>query len=453
MSWLPLIAAFLIGVALGAALSVLLRSRGADEAVVSASSRASAAEAALEVEQRNLREVETELDATLDAVREMDRQAAVASEREKRAQEMIDELKTFSESSRKALEDNFKALAADPLAGSNKQFLDLAEQRLAITQERARAELDERKSAIESLLKPLGEGLKSLDQKTQDIEKARLDAYSRIDQQVQMLAEATTGLQEKATSLVSALKGSQVRGRWGEMALRRVAELAGMTEHCDFEEQTSIGDGKRPDMTVRLPGERVIAVDAKAPLNAYLEATEATEDEIRDRALDRHVKALKGHIKTLADRDYAKTLDSELDLVVMFLPGDPFLAAAFAKDPNLQVEALRSKVLIATPTTLLALLRTVAIYWQQRSMAENAEAIASTARELYDRAAKFGEDLSKIGAGLNSALKAYNSAVGSFDRRLIQMSRKLEEMKVSEQSKRELSPPNPILDEPRKLAD
>lgn len=453
MNWLPLIAAFLVGVALGAALFVLLRSRMTDEAIFAASSRASAAEATLEVEQRNLHEVEAELDATLDALREMDRQAAVATEREKRAQEMIDELKAFSESSRKALEDNFKAIAAEALAGSNKQFLDLAEQRLATTEERARADLDERKSAIESLLKPLGEGLKSLDQKTQDIERARVDAYSRIDQQVQMLAEATSGLQEKATSLVSALKGSQVRGRWGEMALRRVAELAGMTDHCDFEEQTSIGDGKRPDMIVRLPGERFIAVDAKAPLNAYLEATEATDDEIRDRALDRHVKALKGHIKTLADRDYAKTLDSELDLVVMFLPGDPFLAAAFARDPNLQVEALRSKVLIATPTTLLALLRTVAIYWQQRSMAENAEAIATTARELYDRAAKFGEDLSRIGAGLNSALKAYNSAVGSFDRRLIPMSRKLEEMKVTEQSKRELSPPDPILDEPRKLAD
>jgi DNA recombination protein RmuC len=237
------------------------------------------------------------------------------------------------------------------------------------------------------------------------------------------------------------------------MALRRVAELAGMTEHCDFEEQRAIGDGKRPDMTVHLPGNRVIAVDAKAPLSAYLEAAEATDEKTRDGALDRHVKALKSHIKNLALRSYDEALDSDLDLVVMFLPGDPFLAAAFAKDPDLQVEALRSKVLIATPTTLLALLRTVAIYWQQRSMAENAEAIADTARELYERAAKFGEDLAKIGAGLGTALRAYNTAVGSFDRRLIPMSRKLEEMKVSEQSKRELKAPDPILDDPRKLAE
>ena len=453
MSWIPLIGAFLVGLALGAAFVVLFRSRSAEAAIFDASSRASAAEAALEIEQRNLAELEEELDQTEQSLSEMHRQIAVAAEREKRSQELINELKEFSESSRKTLEDNFKALAADALAGSSKQFLNLAEQRLATTEERAKAELEERKSAIESLLKPLGEGLQSLDQKTQEIEKARVDAYSRIDQQVQMLAEATSGLQEKATSLVSALKGSQVRGRWGEMALRRVAELAGMTEHCDFEEQTTNGEGKRPDMTVRLPGDRFIAIDAKAPLNAYLEASEATDENIRAKALDRHVKALKSHIKTLADRNYAETLDSELDLVVMFLPGDPFLAAAFARDPNLQVEALRSKVLVATPTTLLALLRTVAIYWQQRSMAQNAQAIADTARELYERAAKFGEDLSRVGGGLRAALKAYNAAVGSFDRRLIPMSRRLEEMRVSEQTKREVSAPNPILDEPRQVTD
>ncbi len=205
-------------------------------------------------------------------------------------------------------------------------------------------------------------------------------------------------------------------------------------------------------MTVRLPGQRQIAVDAKAPLTDFLAAAEATDETLRKAALDRHVKALRGHIKTLAGRDYAETLNSDLDLVVMFLPGEQFLSAAFAQDPDLQVDALRSKVLIATPTTLVALLRTVAIYWQQRSLAENAEAIAAIARDLYQRAAKFSDDLERLGKGLGVALKAYNDAVGSFDRRLLPMGRRLEELKVSEQTKRDLVAPQPIDEEPRKLS-
>jgi DNA recombination protein RmuC len=225
-----------------------------------------------------------------------------------------------------------------------------------------------------------------------------------------------------------------------------------MTEHCDFEEQTAIAEGKRPDMTVNLPGERKIAVDAKAPLTDFLAAAEATDEKQRNAALDRHVKALRTHVKALAGRDYAEALGSDLDLVVMFLPGEQFLSAAFAQDPDLQVEALRSKVLIATPTTLVALLRTVAIYWQQKSLAANAEAIATVARDLYQRAAKFGDDLERLGKGLGAALRAYNDAVGSFDRRLMPMGRRLEELKVSEQTKRDLAAPQPIEEEPRKLS-
>ena len=382
----------------------------------------------------------------------MDRDAAVSQEKADQAEALIVELKQFRENARKELEDNFKALAAEALAGSNKQFLSLAEQRLATSEERSKADLEERKKAVETLLAPLQVTLKSLDQKSTEMEKARVDAYSRMDQQVQLLAQATSSLQEKTTSLTTALKSSQVRGRWGEIALRNVAELAGMTEHCDFDEQTAIAEGKRPDMTVHLPGDRKIAVDAKAPLTDFLAAVEATEDAQREAALDRHVKALRSHIKALAGRDYAEALSTDLDLVVMFLPGEQFLSAAFAQDPDLQVDALRSKVLIATPTTLVALLRTVAIYWQQRSLAENAETIAAVARDLYQRAAKFSDDLERVGKGLGTALKAYNDAVGSFDRRVLPMGRRLEELKVSEQTKRDLVSPRPIDDDPRKLS-
>ncbi len=442
----------LIGALVGLALSILLRGRSSQKTLIEATGRLSAAEAEARLAEERRQELETELEVVRAELAQFDRQAAVAQEKAEQAEALVAELKQFRENARKELEDSFKALAAEALTGSSKQFLNLAEQRFATSEERSKAELEKRKKAVETLLEPLQVTLKSLDQKSQEMEKARLEAYTRIDEQVQQLSQATQGLQEKTASLTTALKSSQVRGRWGEIALRNVAELAGMTEHCDFEEQVGIGDGKRPDMTVHLPGERWIAVDAKAPLTDFLAASEATDDAARSAALDRHVKALRTHVKTLAGRDYAETLGADLDLVVMFLPGEQFLSAAFAQDPDLQVEALRSKVLIATPTTLVALLRTVAIYWQQRSLAENAETIAATARDLYQRAAKFSDDLDRVGKGLGTALKAYNDAVGSFDRRLLPMGRRLEELKVSEQTKRDLVAPQPLDDEPRKLS-
>lgn len=447
---------FVIGLVVGAlvgfAISSLVRSRRSQAVLLEATGRLSAAEAAARLEEERREELEQELDGVRSELGRLDRESAVAHEKAAQAETLIAELKQFREGARKELEDNFKALAADALVGSSKQFLNLAKQRFDISEERSKAELEKRKKAVETLLEPLQVALKSLDQKSQQMEEKRTDAYARIDQQVQLLAQATQGLQEKTASLTTALKSSQVRGRWGEIALRNVAELAGMTEHCDFDEQVAIGDGKRPDMTVHLPGQRKIAVDAKAPLTDFLAAAEATDDDSRNAALDRHVKALRTHIKTLASRDYAEALSADLDLVVMFLPGEQFLSAAFAQDPDLQVDALRSKVLIATPTTLVALLRTVAIYWQQRSLAENAEAIAEVARDLYQRAAKFSDDLERLGKGLGVALKAYNDAVGSFDRRLLPMGRRLEELKVSEQTKRNLAAPQPIDEEPRKLS-
>lgn len=452
-SLLPLLLSFLVGAVVGAAVAFLLKAGKGQREILDATSELSAARAAAQLEETRREQLEAQLEEARSGLAELGNQVAVAREREAKAEQLIAELKTFGERSRKELEDSFKALAAQALEGSNKQFLTLAQERLKTSEERGRAELEARKKAIENLLSPLRETLGKLDEKTLLIEKARVDAYSRIDQQVQALAQATQTLQDKTTSLATALKSSQVRGRWGEIALRNVAELAGMTDHCDFELQTTISDGGRPDMIVNLPGGRKIAVDAKAPLTDYLEATEAADDGSREAALGRHVKALKGHIKTLAARDYAEGIGSDLDLVVLFLPGDPFLSAAFSKDPDLQVEALRSKVLIATPTTLVALLRTVAIYWQQRSMAENADAIAAAARELYDRAAKLGVELGGIRKGLKSALDAYNRAVGSFDRRLVPMGRKLSELKVSEQTKRDLTAPDPIDEEPRRISE
>jgi DNA recombination protein RmuC len=381
-----------------------------------------------------------ELDESQETTRQLDRLLAVEKERGKVFQD-----------SRRELEDRFQLLANEALRGNAEQFLALAKEKLATDRTEASAELSARKQAIEALLQPLAESLKRLDAKASEIERSRVDAYSRLDEQIRHLVQTTEALQSRTTSLTTALKGSRIGGVWGEIALRNIAELAGMTNHCDFEEQFTLADGKRPDMTVNLPGDRRIAVDAKAPLTAYLEAVEAADPKRRAEALDRHVKALRGHVRALADRNYAETLGREVDLVVLFLPGDPILSAAFERDPELQTEALRQKILLATPTTLVALLRTVAIYWQQSTVVENAEAIAAAARDLYDRASKFSEDLQRVGKGLKTALDAFNTAVGSYERRLMPIGRRLEEMDVAEQSRRQMQSLEPIDETPRQV--
>ena len=380
----------------------------------------------------------------------LSREAVTRSQLEA-AQKLAADQQGFVESSRRDLENAFKALAAQALDGTTRQFLELAATRFSQARTEAASDLEARKTAIEELLKPLRETLGKLETRTGELETKREGAYATLMTQVQGLAQLTSSLQAQTTSLATALRGSQVRGRWGEIALRNVAELAGMTEHCDFEEQEMVSSGGRPDMTVRLPGGRFIAVDSKVPLAAYLEAAEAVDETARNAALDRHVAALKAHVKVLAGRDYARVLEGDVDLVVLFLPGDPFLSAAFSRSPDLQVEALRSKVLLATPTTLVALLRTVAIYWQQRALAENAELIAAAARELYERTAVFAEHLGKVGRGLGSAVDAYNSAVGSFERRVVPAGEKLKELKAVEAPKREIGGVEPVDEQVRRL--
>ena len=440
-------------VAIGALVAwIVATSRGRVEASrISAElgQRATAAEARADAEEQRRMAVESDLDAVTEARNELDRRMSAAQVEVRNANQQIEEQKRFIAESKKELEDSFKALSAAALEGSTKQFLELAEQRWKTTREEAGADLEKRKQAIETLLAPLTDTLKKLDTKTGEMEKERRGAYEGLKEHLAQLQSATATLQDRTTTLASALRGTQARGRWGELALRNIAELAGMTEHCDFEEQATTAEGGRPDMVVNLPDGRFIAVDAKVPLTGYLKAVEAADEEGRQAGLREHVQALRSHIKTLAARDYSAGIDGDVDLVVLFLPGDPFLAAAFSEEPELQVEALRSRVLLATPTTLVALLRTVAIYYQQRTLAESAREIADTARELYDRAAKFGDDLAKTGRGLKTAVDAYNSAVGSFERRFLPMGQKLENLKVTEQARRVLTAPDSLPDGPR----
>ncbi|HSN56009.1 MAG TPA: DNA recombination protein RmuC [Candidatus Sulfomarinibacteraceae bacterium] len=411
--------------------------------------RTAAAESRAEAAAQRRAELEAEVARLAEDRSQLERKVAGTEADVRNAREQVEAQKAFIEASRKQLEDAFKALASDALEGSSRQFLKLAEQRWQTTREEAAGDLEKRKAAIEGLLKPLEQTLKNLDEKTGSIEKERRGAYDALKEHLTLLHGATSSLQDKTATLASALRGTQVRGRWGEIALRNIAELAGMSEHCDFVEQATVGDGKRPDMVVKLPEGRLIAIDSKVPLAGYLKAVEAVDDAARDAGLREHVQAVRAHIRALAARDYAADLEGDIDLVVLFLPGDAFLAAAFGEDPDLQVEALRSRVLVATPTTLVALLRTVAIYHQQRALADNAREIADTARELYDRAAKIGEDLGRAGRGLTTAVKAFNDAVGSYERRFLPMGQKLEDLKVTEQSRRRLEVPEPVALAPR----
>jgi len=411
-----------------------------------------AAQARAEGEAGRRVDVERELDEVAAARAELDRRVSAAEVELRTSRDRIEEQKKFIADSRKELEDSFKALSAAALEGSTKQFLELAEQRWKTTREEAGADLEKRRQAIETLLAPLTETLKKLDAKTGEMEKDRRGAYEGLKVHLAQLQSATATLQDRTTTLATALRGTQARGRWGEIALKNIAELAGMSEHCDFEEQTTTSEGGRPDMVVNLPDGRYIAVDAKVPLAGYLKAVEAVDEETRQAGLREHVQAVRAHIKDLAARDYAAGIEGDVDLVVLFLPADSFLAAAYSEEPELQNEAMRSRVLLATPTTLVALLRTVAIYHQQRALAENAREIGDTARELYDRAAKFGEDLAKTGRGLKTAVDAYNAAVGSFERRFLPMGQKLESLKVTEQSRRELTAPERLAEGPRGTA-
>ncbi|MGH9381209.1 MAG: DNA recombination protein RmuC [Thermoanaerobaculia bacterium] len=368
----------------------------------------------------------------IDERRELaERELAAAREQLRGGEQRLVEQKGLLETAEERLKDAFRSVGAQSLESNTRQFLDLAKRTFEGLLESTRSENQHRHEAIQGLLDPVRQTLDKLEQRTGEIEKARQDAYSRIDQQIHALAEQATGIQERAASLEGALRGSQTRGRWGELALRNVVELAGLSEHVDFEEQETTAEGGRPDMLVNLPHGRRIAVDAKAPLTAYLEAIEATDPKAREGAMKRHAAAVRGHVQTLARRDYAAAVDGNVDLVVLFLPGEPIYAAAFEHAPGLQEEALRARVLITTPTTLVALLRTVGIYWQQQALAENALQIAGVGQELYKRLGVFSNNLAGVGSGLESAMKSYNKAVGSLERSVLPSARRLKELRAT----------------------
>lgn len=343
--------------------------------------------------------------------------------------------------------EEFARLSSEALRRNADQFLVLANTRLGESRVAAEGDLAKRHEDINRLLAPIAEQLGKYDEGMQRLEVERQRAYTALTEQMRHLASSHDQLQRETRNLVTALRSPQTRGRWGELQLRRVVEMAGMLERCDFSEQvTSDGDSgrMRPDMVVHLPGGKNVAVDAKVPMQAFLDANEADDETVRRTHLANHGRQMKAHVDSLSKKEYWKRVDPSPEFVVAFIPGDPLLTAALEHEPGLMEYAVANHVLLATPTSLIALLRAVAYGWQQEALTENARQVQVLGAQLYERISLLGEHMAGVGRNLTGAVSAYNKAVGSLEGRVLVTARRFAEMGVVGAGERELAQPVPV---------
>jgi DNA recombination protein RmuC len=348
------------------------------------------------------------------------------------------------ESTQKQLQESFKAQSFEVMEKNGRIFLDLAKTSLEKYQEGAKTDLENRQKAIDASLLPLQDTMKQLNEQHRELEKRREGAYAALSQQIQGMMASEHALRQETAHLVQALRSPQIRGSWGQVHLRRVVELAGMINNCDFYEQKTFeaeGRALRPDLVVRLPGQRQIAVDAKTPLEAYLDASDAGDDQLRKRKLQDHALAVRKHIKDLSQKEYWRQFDPAPEYVILFLPAEAFFSAALQADPTLIEVGADLNIIVATPTTLIAILRAVAHGWKQETLSKNSREIARLGQELYERIGVVCEHWNKVGKNLTSAIEAYNASIASLESRVLVSARKLKE---SGSLLKEFQEPEPI---------
>lgn len=373
---------------------------------------------------------------------EQGKEIALVKQRIKQEQQMLVEYEKRNELSQKSLKDAFHKMASDALGQSTEQFLHLAKKQFEVEKEDVgkRVELAKQESknqqllnqkAIESMVGPMGKQLEQYQRMVSEMEKHRKESYGSLNEQIGRMREEQSGLRSETANLVNALRRPEVRGRWGEMQLKRVAELAGMIEYCDFSEQVQLDGGRlRPDMVVNLPAGRQIVVDAKTPLDAYISAVESGEADEREGHYAHHVRQIESKVSELAKKDYQKQFERAPDFVILFIPGDSFLQAAVMRNPKLQEDAMARNVIIATPSTLVALLKAVAVGWREEKVADNARKISELGKELYKRLGTAVDHMTKMGSSLTRTVESYNKFVGSFDTKVMTQARRFDELGV-----------------------